>query len=343
MVKKMTARDVVDALRHDYITSEMVQEEWALLTEVPLSMMSTRSFAPDLPPYPYRNERTIDVLLLRNWGGLRSQSFERVAFEIKVSRSDYKNETDEKRQPAWANAHRCAYACPAGLITADELPEGWGLLWVYEGVRGMADGIAPTHRDWNKRCSWRRGATKHEPDGDDVRLLHYLARRASRLEERLRRGEDDAASLAALRVDVERLHARLANRDTAIARQRTRANEALQRLRAQGPQNCADCHEPVKVNLNGAHGLDKREDGFWKHADKTAGDRCRMARSERVRLEREQQTQTRYTHLRDYAPPIETEHEREERLREIEVMRTEEDAHNALTTDDDIRKEAHRG
>jgi hypothetical protein len=337
MAVKMTALDVVDALRHDYITGEMVQEEWSLLTEVPLNEhVHVLGVAGG---YLRRHERTIDVLLLRNWGGVRSESFERLAIEIKVTKSDYRNETDEKRSPAWANAHRCAYACPEGIITAEDLPPGWGLLWVYpEPITG----VPPTSRDWHRRCVWKRGAKRHDVDGDPVRLLHNIARRAARAEERIRLGDGDPAELARLRIEVERLHARLANRDAAIDRQRQRANEALKRLRARGPQICADCREPVKAETH-RRSFAFSEDGFWRHTDDDVGKRCRMKRSEAVRVSRETATATRYSPHRDYAAPIETADERAEREAEAVAIRAEEDAYRALTTDDDHREEANYG
>lgn len=336
---KMTAAEIVQALREDYkiASSELAMEEWALLTEVPLSMPWRHTGGSW--SYLGRNTRTIDVLMLRNWGGSNSEQFERLAIEVKVTKGDFRNDTDEKRAPAWANAHRCAYACPEGLITPDMLPDGWGLLWVYAEPRK----VPPTHRDFARRTSWRKGATKHEPDGgDEIRLLHTLGRRASRVEERLRRGECDASQLAGMRIEVDRLHARLANRDNAITRQRTRANDALTRLRALGVQRCADCHEVVKPATN-KRSFDYSQDGFWTHADKDAGERCRMARSEMTRLAREQVTQTRYSHHRDYAAPVETESEREERERDWEQTGAEDAAYNALTTDEDHREEARHG
>lgn len=337
----MTADDVVDALRKDYGLDHeagVVNNEWALITEMPLNELVPVTWGASA--YLRRHERTIDVLMLRNWGGVKSESFERLAIEIKVSKSDYKNETDEKRSPAWANAHRCAYACPEGIITPDQLPPGWGLLWVYPEP---LTGVAPTSRNWGRRCVWKRGAKRHEPEGGDpVRLLHNLARRACRAEERIRLGDGDGAELARLRIEVERLHLRLANRDGAIDRQRARANDALRRLRALGEQRCADCHEVVKPSTH-KRSIAFDEDGFWRHADEEAGKRCRMARSEAVRLGREQATQTRYSPYRDYAPAVETESEREEREREWERTKAEDDAYRAITTDDDIREEINYG
>lgn len=336
---KVTAADIVQALRDDYkITdSRLEMEEWSLLVEVPLRVRHPHATA--ATDFRITNERTIDVLMLRNWGGLKSESFERLAVEVKVTKGDFRNETDRKREPAWANAHRCAYACPAEMLTPAEMPDGWGLLWVYPEPRSD---VPTRHRDFGKRTSWRATARRHEPTGDDVRLMHTLARRAARAEERLRRGDCPASEMAAMRVEVDRLHARLANRDHAIFRQRERAREALQRLRVLGEQRCADCGEVVKPNTH-VRSLDYRQDGFWNHADKAAGDRCRMARSEAVRLSREQTTSTRYTHHRDYAGPVETASEREERERDWERERAEDDAYAAITTDDDHREEARYG
>lgn len=50
------------------------------------------------------------------------------AFEVKVSRSDFKA---DKKWPGYLEyCHAFYFACPDGLISPDELPEGIGLMWI---------------------------------------------------------------------------------------------------------------------------------------------------------------------------------------------------------------------
>lgn len=74
-------------------------------------------------PFPAGATRRIDALMLD--GGTC-----RTAIEVKISRADFLRETPEKRG-AWERVtDRFVYACPAGLIEADEVPEHCGLWWI---------------------------------------------------------------------------------------------------------------------------------------------------------------------------------------------------------------------
>ena len=59
-----------------------------------------------------------------------SMGLERIAFEVKVSRSDFKREIAEpiKRRPALLNSNKFYFAAPLGLIKPDEVPTECGLV-----------------------------------------------------------------------------------------------------------------------------------------------------------------------------------------------------------------------
>ena len=127
---KWTAAAVVDALLAAYGVSgsDLSTDEWSFLTEVPLR--TAYSHAANVPLNRWSaNERTIDVFLVRNWTS--KPGHRRVAIEVKVSRSDYRNEHEIKRAPAEASAHHTYYATPAGLLDPKDLHPGWGVLEVY--------------------------------------------------------------------------------------------------------------------------------------------------------------------------------------------------------------------
>lgn len=78
--------------------------------------------------YATPQTRRIDALLI-------GASGQRTAIEIKVSRADYRRETEEKRRAWRAITHRFVYCVPEGLIAPDEVPAGIGLWYA------AADGI----------------------------------------------------------------------------------------------------------------------------------------------------------------------------------------------------------
>jgi hypothetical protein len=70
--------------------------------------------------------RRIDALL-RDTSGY-------TAIEIKVTRADFRRDTEEKRRAWKAHTRRFIYATPAGLVTPGEVPDGCGL-WEFDGHR----------------------------------------------------------------------------------------------------------------------------------------------------------------------------------------------------------------
>ena len=73
--------------------------------------------------------RTIDLLAFNLWP---SKGYQTVAYEVKVSRADFRRELDDpsKRAPWELLAHETWFAAPTGVISKAEVPEGWGLLEV---------------------------------------------------------------------------------------------------------------------------------------------------------------------------------------------------------------------
>ena len=68
---------------------------------------------------------------IRRIDGLDFSSTKRTAFEVKVSRSDWRRESEEKRR-AWKSVtHRYIYVSPEGVIPVDEVPDDCGLWWVF--------------------------------------------------------------------------------------------------------------------------------------------------------------------------------------------------------------------
>jgi hypothetical protein len=262
-VSKWTEARVTDALRRHYLPegSQLIQEEWAFLTQVLLrapNPLYAHLFTGDQPRSKWvANERKIDVLLVRNWSGGK-QGHERIAIEIKVTRADYRNDTDLKRGPAEASAHRCFYAAPVGLIDPATLPEGWGLIEITDD-----DTVT-----WTVKATRRDPTIVSVPGGTDY-LISAGFRRASRAEEKIRRGETDATEVATLRAENERLKGiaqrAVEARDREMERAKTARSELMSRFG--NKPVCAACGGKVTWTRG-------RYDSKWEHADKQAGYAC---------------------------------------------------------------------
>lgn len=118
--------------------------------------------------------RRIDFLLMRISRSSKPRH-ERIALEVKVSRADFKRDTDDKRRAWFSVADRFAYVAPKDLIKPEEVPAGCGLL-EYEDSYGY-----PT-------LKWKVLAPRKEepPVPFSNQFFAYLLGRASRAEEKLR-------------------------------------------------------------------------------------------------------------------------------------------------------------
>lgn len=89
-------------------------EEWATFTELADGTGSMKG-------------RTIDFYALNLWP---SKAYLSAAYEVKISRSDFRRELDNpgKRAPWEKRASECWFAAPVGIVPLEEVPEGWGLL-----------------------------------------------------------------------------------------------------------------------------------------------------------------------------------------------------------------------
>jgi len=111
----------------------------------------------------YSIQQRVDAWALNCYAG---NGFRRIAYEIKVSRSDFiKEKRDpEKRQPAMEVSDYFYFAAPRGLIAPMELPQGCGLLVVYDSGRSeileRAPKLNPTRLDWCFVASLVRGITE---------------------------------------------------------------------------------------------------------------------------------------------------------------------------------------
>lgn len=107
------AKQIINALRVNRHPS--AKGEWACFEELKSST-----------GYTYQ-DRYIDLFCVNCWP---SKNFRSVAYEVKISRSDFMHEIADpaKRSFAEEYAMECWFATPSGMVATDEVPEGWGLV-----------------------------------------------------------------------------------------------------------------------------------------------------------------------------------------------------------------------
>jgi hypothetical protein len=84
------------------------------------------------------------------------RSYESYLVECKVTRADFLSDLKKphRKNPDWGMGDRRFYMTPPGLVQPDELPEHWGLLWVYPKIVRVKKGSWGTKRSrtaWNER------------------------------------------------------------------------------------------------------------------------------------------------------------------------------------------------
>ncbi len=72
-----------------------------------------------------------------------------ILIECKVSRQDFLADKHKafREDPSLGMGDHRFYACPPNMIQPEEVPEGWGLLWLYERTTKVKAGRA-------NNCSW---------------------------------------------------------------------------------------------------------------------------------------------------------------------------------------------
>ena len=185
------ARETTKAIERAIFRKYLVdQPGWAVLREVSIDDLEAQEayrksagLSPEkrLTRYHRRKMeaptmRRIDFLLMRI-GRRSNPRHERIALEVKVTRADFKRDTDEKRRAWFSVADRFAYVAPKGLIKREELPPGCGLMeYNPEAIFG------------SDTLKWTVVAPKRDtpPIPFTTQFFAYLMGRASRAEQALR-------------------------------------------------------------------------------------------------------------------------------------------------------------
>lgn len=130
-----------------------------------------------------RHEKDISAIELAFDGGARrcdfwalsahaSKGFRAIAYEIKISRSDFRRDTPEKQRQARLFSDLFYYAAPKGLLTKADIPDWAGLIeydagqFVIRLPAPMRDKDAPT---WQFVTSLIRNSGEVRRDADTIR------------------------------------------------------------------------------------------------------------------------------------------------------------------------------
>jgi hypothetical protein len=259
MPDKFTAKEMNRAIYRHFTP------RWAVLTEVTARARQAATPAQALtvlgtefPGSAIMSERTardrrIDVLLVR--AANKPGGIERVAIEIKVSRSDFLSDVrDPTKQAPWRSlAHRHAYAVPEGLVAEREVPADSGLIVV-------------TRRPHGDQVAWARLAKApagHEPDPLPMANIMDAFWRAARAEAQMRGygfdTGDDEDDPAQLRAEVKRLRHENGLLNNRLDREQEAKEKWQKAYGAVGHPPCGTCGKPLKPGT-GRRGKD------WTHA-----------------------------------------------------------------------------
>ena len=133
-----------------------------------------------------------------------SQGFRAIAYEVKVTRADFLQDTHDKQKPALKYSDRFFYVTPPGLVQRQELPS-WAGLMEWDGkvfiVRKKAPKREKAEPNWQLFVDVMRTSGRCRRDSDlMVQEISFLRMRLRQLSEQAEQRD---------RVDMDRLHRRL--------------------------------------------------------------------------------------------------------------------------------------
>lgn len=106
-----------------------------------------------------------------------------VLYEIKVSRGDYLGDAKKyfRIKPEKGMGSRRFYVVPKDMVKPEELPLGWGLIYLYPSgkLREIKNSYIPAPPDHDPVQLWRWPGTFEKNVSAEMHLLYYYARRAN--------------------------------------------------------------------------------------------------------------------------------------------------------------------
>ncbi len=139
MENKVDAKYITDCLIKHYSTHRK-WEKYAVFPELQTGTGFLRG-----------NPQRIDLFVM---GLIPSLAFEKIAFEIKTSRSDFLSEINkpQKRKLALLFSNLFYFATPVGLVKKDELPPECGLMEIYQNSFTDSKCKISVQAPWREQC-----------------------------------------------------------------------------------------------------------------------------------------------------------------------------------------------
>ncbi len=212
--------------------------------------------------------------------------FERIAIEIKVTRSDFLADVrNPAKQARWRElADRHAYAVPAGLVSASEVPAESGLIEVEfdDARRGW------TYRQQRHgRVVWRRTARRYTA-ARPLQTEHFLDAfyrwsRADALVRGITAPAEgvDGGDVEAMRLRLAELEKKVERATTEAERQASLAAKWRRRYALLAPPQCATCGEklvPTRGQYNASRWNQALWNRDWDHTTRDAHESCEALR-----------------------------------------------------------------
>ena len=129
---EITTKDILAALRDKYRPPE-----WVFFPELRFGT-----------GYDGMVMSRIDAWVISCWRSKHSVNYLKIAFEIKVYRSDFLKEIKDprKRKPAFLISNQYYFAAPKGMLMVGEIPEGCGLMEIDTEGKVTTAHKAPTRK-----------------------------------------------------------------------------------------------------------------------------------------------------------------------------------------------------
>lgn len=124
-----------------------------------------------------------------------------VLVEVKVSRSDFlRDKHKPHRQQGGVGTYRY-YMCPEGLLTVEDMPERWGLIWVNSrGHCRIMAGAACCHISEGYHGGWIEEQWKHTADQvTELNMLAYMFKRVGDPDALLQQQRANAREITSLK------------------------------------------------------------------------------------------------------------------------------------------------
>lgn len=130
-----------------------------------------------------------------------------VLVEVKVSRSDFMADRKKPhRQEGRGVGQYRYYMCPEGLITIDDLPDRWGLLWVNKRghVKVMAGHVTCCMTDGYRGHEWETVWAFEADRITELNMLAYMFRRVGDPDASLQKEREQSRTITRLNEQLEK-------------------------------------------------------------------------------------------------------------------------------------------